>query len=107
MAKNNTVPTYETDEEVHAAREMHGAAYDRLVERKAINAPTREELPDAELRERVAKVADRKAAKGRVGKKSSGSKRPAKKTLTAKRSSRAKKAKTSNDAPASESASSE
>lgn len=102
----HSVPTYETDEEVHAAREMHGAAYDRLVERKAINGPTREEVPDAELRERIAKVSERKAAKGKGAKRS----RSAKKPITmkaAKRPSRAKKAKTSNDAPASESASSE
>lgn len=99
-----SVPTYETDEEIHAARQMHGAAYDRLVARKAIKAPTREDLPDTELADRIAKVSERKAAKGKGSKRSRSAKKSAAKKA-AKRPSRAKKSTA--DAPASESTSSE
>lgn len=68
MTKSN-VPHYETDEEVAAARGMHGADYDRLVARKQIVGPTTAELPQADLDERLAKRADRAAAKKKSARK--------------------------------------
>lgn len=40
------VPTYETDEEIAAARGMYGHSYDRLIERGQIIAPTSAELAE-------------------------------------------------------------
>jgi hypothetical protein len=58
-----TIPTYETDEEIAAARAMYGDHYDRMIERKEITAPTRTDLPQSELEERLeAKLARREAA---------------------------------------------
>ncbi len=78
------IPTYTTDEEIAAAREMYGASYDKMVADKAISAPTREKLPDTELRTRLGKVAERKAGKGKKGAKAA--KRSTAKRSTAKRS---------------------
>lgn len=59
----STIPHYETDEEIAAARAMHGAHYDRLVARKQIIGPSTTELPQSELDQRLAAKTERKAAK--------------------------------------------
>ncbi len=91
MSKSK-IPTYSTDEEVAAAREMYGTSYDKMVAGKAISAPTRETLSDTELRTRLDKVAERKAGKGKKAAKAA--KRSTAKRSTAKRSSGKRVAKT-------------
>lgn len=94
-----SVPTYAKDHEVHAARAMHGASYDRLVAAGKIIAPTRDELSDTELAARIAKAEQKRAAKNTSSRRGGG-KRPAR---TA--SNRAAKSASKRDA-ASESAAS-
>ena len=45
---------YKKPHEIRAARRMHGADYDRLVAEGTIDAPSREELPDADLADKLA-----------------------------------------------------
>lgn len=62
-AQDAEPPTYKKDHEIKAARLAHGSSYDKLIAKGKIVAPTRKELSDRELDERLAKAEARRSAK--------------------------------------------
>jgi hypothetical protein len=56
------IPTYTEDHEIRGARMGYGSSYETLIAAGAIVAPTREELPDDELAERLKANDEKRAA---------------------------------------------
>jgi hypothetical protein len=51
--QEQAIPTYTEDHEIRGARMGYGSSYEKLIAAGAIVAPTREELSDDELAERL------------------------------------------------------